>query len=350
MDSLTQIVLGASVSEVVLGKQIGNRALLLGAIGGTIPDLDVVSNLFMSEVDSLGFHRGISHSIFFAFSFSAFMAYVVHRWYSRYDGSHRLSYMNVGFWNYYKLFFWTFLTHSILDCFTTYGTQLFAPFSNYRVAFNNISVADPLYTVPFLVCLIIASFYKKDHRKRRFFNHLGLGISSLYMMITLWNMDTITDVFKQKLQDNGVEYNRLRVSPTILNNVLWYCVAESDSSYYINYHTLVNADAYQEIVEVKKNHALIGDVRDDHTLETLKWFSNDYYAIIDLGGGKLQFNDMRFGTFTQKYENAQDYIFNFVIELNKNGQFEMLKSNAGPPDDFEGKRMASFLWKSIKGE
>jgi len=41
MDSLTQIVLGAAVAEVVGGKKLGNKAPLWGAIAGTIPDLDV---------------------------------------------------------------------------------------------------------------------------------------------------------------------------------------------------------------------------------------------------------------------------------------------------------------------
>jgi inner membrane protein len=44
MDSLTQIVLGASVGEAVAGKKIGNKAMLWGAIAGTIPDLDVLLN------------------------------------------------------------------------------------------------------------------------------------------------------------------------------------------------------------------------------------------------------------------------------------------------------------------
>ena len=65
MDSLTQIVLGAACGEAVLGKKIGNRALLFGAIGGTIPDLDVFigSLLYGNEIDAMVFHRGIMHSI-----------------------------------------------------------------------------------------------------------------------------------------------------------------------------------------------------------------------------------------------------------------------------------------------
>lgn len=67
MDSLTQIVLGAACGEAVLGKKIGNKALLFGAIGGTIPDLDVLvgSWIYGNEIDAMLFHRGFMHSIFF---------------------------------------------------------------------------------------------------------------------------------------------------------------------------------------------------------------------------------------------------------------------------------------------
>ena len=68
MDSITQIVLGAACGEIALGKKIGNKAILFGAIGGTIPDLDVLigSLYYSNEIDSLAFHRGFMHSIIFA--------------------------------------------------------------------------------------------------------------------------------------------------------------------------------------------------------------------------------------------------------------------------------------------
>ena len=63
MDSVTQIVLGAAVGEAVLGKKIGNKAMVLGAIAGTIPDLDVIANYFTDTVSALEIHRGFTHSI-----------------------------------------------------------------------------------------------------------------------------------------------------------------------------------------------------------------------------------------------------------------------------------------------
>ena len=68
MDSLTQLALGAAVGEIVLGKKAGNRAMLWGAVGGTIPDLDILANFITDEMTALAFHRSITHSFLFAFT------------------------------------------------------------------------------------------------------------------------------------------------------------------------------------------------------------------------------------------------------------------------------------------
>lgn len=79
MDSLTQIILGAAVGEAVLGKKIGNKAMLYGAIAGTIPDLDVLTSFFTDTVSALEIHRGFTHSIFFSVLFAPVFAYIVTR-------------------------------------------------------------------------------------------------------------------------------------------------------------------------------------------------------------------------------------------------------------------------------
>ena len=73
MDSVTQIVLGAAIGEAVLGRKVGNKAMLYGAIAGTIPDLDVVSRYFVDTVTALEYHRGFTHSICFLYSLHPFL-------------------------------------------------------------------------------------------------------------------------------------------------------------------------------------------------------------------------------------------------------------------------------------
>jgi inner membrane protein len=66
MDSITQGVLGAAIGEAILGKKIGSKGAIIGAIVATIPDLDVILYLFYSKFEMLSIHRGFSHSIVFS--------------------------------------------------------------------------------------------------------------------------------------------------------------------------------------------------------------------------------------------------------------------------------------------
>ena len=50
MDSLSQIVLGAAVGEVVLGRRIGNRAMVWGAVAG-MKQLRVLKKLLMEQAE-----------------------------------------------------------------------------------------------------------------------------------------------------------------------------------------------------------------------------------------------------------------------------------------------------------
>lgn len=279
MDSLTQIVLGAACGEAVLGKKIGNKALLFGAIGGTIPDLDVFvgSWLYGNEIDAMLFHRGFMHSILFSVLAAFLLGWIVHR---LYNSGKRLDLTTRKDW--VCLFFWSLFTHPILDCFTPYGTQLFAPISNYRVAFNNIAVVDPVYTLPFLICLIVLMFFNRQSKTRRLWLKLGIGISSAYMVFTFGNKFYMDSVFKTTLDAMDVNYSRFYAQPTIFNNVLWYGVAETDSVYHVGYYSLLDkGNAFSDFRALPKVRDLSPD--DYERIKDLTWFSNDYFSIYKTG-------------------------------------------------------------------
>ena len=84
MDSLTQIVLGASVAEASLGRKIGNKAILIGAIAGTIPDLDIVLRFFVDELSASELHRGFSHSLIFPFFAAPFFGWLLKKKYLKF--------------------------------------------------------------------------------------------------------------------------------------------------------------------------------------------------------------------------------------------------------------------------
>jgi len=347
MDSVTQIVLGAAVGEAVLGKKMGNKAVLVGGIAGTIPDLDVLFSPFMSEVDGLAFHRGISHSILFAVIGALFFGWISFRIFNKkrtqisgYDKS-RGSLLE---WQ--MLFLLGLLTHTLLDCFTMYGTQLFAPFSDYRVAFNTIAVADIFYTIPFIFCLIMTMISKPASRRRTLWNYAGLTISSLYLLFTVVNKSIVTSKFKEALSEQNIPYRDMIVGPTILTNFLWSVTADEGEVYYSAQYSWFDTSPIKYNV-IKKNHDLISDGEDDRTIGILKWFTKGFYNVLELPDDKIQVNDLRFGTFNNDDETKQ-YIFRFVLEQQGNGEYKMLSADGGPPPG-EEKQVFSDLWARIKG-
>lgn len=339
MDSLTQIVLGAACGEAVLGKKIGNKALLFGAIGGTIPDLDVFvgSLLYGNEIDAMLFHRGFMHSVLFSVLAAFLLGWLVHK---LYDSGKRLHITTQRDWT--KLFFWSLFTHPILDCFTPYGTQLFAPFSNYRVAFNNIAVADPLYTAPFLICLIILMFFNRKSNRRRLWLKLGIGISSFYMLLTIFNKIYVDNVFENSLSDKGINYSRYSAQPAILNNVLWYGIAETEEAYQVGFYSLFDSsNRFSDWQTIPKTRALTKAEYND--IKGLAWFSNDYFNVDLIDDDNYLYKDLRYPLVETR--NGYKAVFN--LRLFKDGDRLNMKPFAPEMEDFEYTMDA--LWRRLKG-
>lgn len=399
MDSITQITLGAAVAEVVAGKKIGNRAILWGAVAGTIPDLDIISTLFMDDIDSLAFHRGISHSILFAVVGSFLFGWLVDRLYqlkyhryiasvawgglflliflgvngNLFGGEMNLPKLGVSllfllgtlyfvynkyyvkertlpeanYWLWVKLFFWAVVTHPILDCFTMYGTQLFQPFSDMRVSFDNISVADPLYTVPFLGCVILMSFFSRSSRRRRIINWTGIVISSIYMLFTIYNKQRINYIFENSLRTANIEYNKYVTGPTILNNVLWHGAAETDTSIVYGLYSFYDKDKEFDLIHMPKKDYLLEVKPDDRAINTLKWFSDGMYTVMRKKDGRLQMNDMRYGTYTEEGELEDRFIFKFILTKNEEGYYDMEEDRRRPDDN--PSKLIDDLWSRMKG-
>jgi len=339
MDSLTQIILGAACGEAVLGKKIGNKALLFGAIGGTIPDLDVfVGNLvYGNKIDAMLFHRGFMHSIVFTVLAAFIFGWLVHK---LYNSGKRLHSTTQKDW--INLFFWSLFTHPILDCFTPYGTQLFAPFSSYRVALNNIAVADPAYTLPFLICMIVLMCFRRTSSQRRLWLKMGIGISSIYMIFTLGNKLYIDSVFRKSLKHSEISVMRFSTQPAIFNNILWYGIAETEASYFVSDYSLLDSKSrFLNFTEVPKRRDLKPSEYKD--IQGLAWFSNQYYSVHKLNENEFQYNDLRYPLLD--IDNPNSSVFSLLLYKDEN----RLNMKPFTPKFESLGKVFNSLWERIKG-
>lgn len=331
MDSLTQIVLGAAVGEAVLGKKVGNKAMLYGAIAGTIPDLDILASHFTDTVSALEIHRGFTHSIVFSVLFAPLFGWLV----SRYE-----KYKDYKGWAW--LFFWAFITHPILDAHTTWGTQLFWPL-DLRLAFKTIFVIDPLYTVPFLVFLILTMFQKRTSKKRRLYNGIGLSWSMAYLALSFVLKGLAFTKFEDALLTQDINYEKIDTRPSPLNTILWNANIEINDAYLLGSYSFFDT---QEIVfdSYPKNHHLLGDLIEHDKVKRMIAISEGWYIITE-HGGKLYFNDLRFGLLGLE-PNSENFVFKFEINVDASGNVNFIEQEKKPDD---AKELISNLWERIKG-
>jgi inner membrane protein len=323
MDSLTQIVLGAAVGEAVAGRKLGNKALLWGAIAGTIPDLDVLANPLLDMVGQLSFHRSVTHSFFFALVASPIFGWVLWRLYKNEHATFR---------DWTLLFFLGFTTHAILDSFTTWGTQLFWPFTNYGVAFYNIFVIDPLYTVPFLICVIAVLFYDRRDPKRRRWNNAGLIISSLYIVFSFGAQAYAKNAFQQSLSEQGIDFDSQIVKATPLNTLLWSATAETEDGFYTGFYSILDKD--QDIrysFEPRQAH-LLDEYRGHPKMERLLEITKGYHAVEEAPEG-IRIKDLRFGQFDGWQEGKGQYVFVYHVWRKDDGSLQFEEINNRPKID-----------------
>ncbi|MBP7184281.1 MAG: metal-dependent hydrolase [Saprospiraceae bacterium] len=309
MDSLTHVIFGAAVGEVVMGKKIGAKAQLIGAIAGSFPDIDVFLTKFIH--DDFGYfriHRGYTHALFIHLFLALLLGWLCHIIFRRK--------YQLGAW--YKLWIIGLVTHSLLDCCTTFGTQLFLPFSNYIVGFNNIAVVDPFFTLPFLVFIVWSLFYKKENPFRLKLNYMALGFAAIYMVFTLVNKFTVHTKFENQLKSQNITYSSLSTTPTMFNNFLWNAIATTPDSIYFGEYSLFQSRTNIEFKKFSKGNAYKSGYESD-ALSVLDWFSQGKYVITkDSDDHKINFFITKWGRAAFDETDDPKMNFRFYTTLIKN--------------------------------
>ncbi|OAV43247.1 metal-dependent hydrolase [Lewinella sp. 4G2] len=409
MDSLSQIVLGAAVGEAVLGRKVGNRAMLWGGICGTLPDLDVFANAVSDPMSALAYHRAFTHSLPFALLAAPLVGLAIHRFYGGKEGPvpGRAAFpillvafyvlltvgsllmpievykvpqitlvitlvfaaiflgvgglrwlrgfpdvlQNAGWRGWSWLAFAAIVTHPLLDCFTAYGTQFLQPFASSRIAWNTISVADPLYTIPFLILLIWARTRVQGTGARRKLNTAGLILSSAYLLLTVVNYFNVESVMDDTLADRGIVAEQRVVSPSILNNILWSGTAKgADGIYYFSQYSLFDQERnFAPFIRIDGNHKLIAPYVEDRDVRILRWFTKEYYGVIPTeSAGTVQVNDLRYGLIADDPNDPTSYIFSWRLDTTRR-PVQVVQEFAGPREEMEPSVWLGKLWERLQG-
>lgn len=283
MDSVSQLALGAAVGVAVMGRRTAVwKAALWGGVCGTLPDLDSFIE-HGDPVSNMTLHRGASHALLYLSLLSPLLAALIARLHGELG---RLPRWWLAVWL-------ALVTHPLLDTMTVYGTQLALPFSKEPFGVGSIFIIDPLYTLPLLVGVCAALLARDSGRGRRW-NQAGLALSTAYLVWSFAAQQHVSGVARQALAAEGVPVERLLVTPTPFNTLLWRVVAVTPQGYLEGFRSLFDGDERLRFDAFPRGEALFDRLRGNRHAERLAWFSRGFYKTAAVGR-HIVVSDLRMG-------------------------------------------------------
>ena len=342
MDSITQGALGGLCGELTLRKELGWRAFAWGVLFGTLPDLDVITFPFIDDVQRLSWHRGLSHSIIVMVIASVFFGWLLAKIHRR---------RGVGFKKAAFFVFITWSSHVAIDCFTTYGTQIYEPFSKYRFASNNMSIIDISFTLPMLLALLIALFLKKSSALRSWVGRAALIWISLYTAASFVMKSKAEEFFRTQLTEQSITPSRMMTAPTLSNIFLWRMLAETEGEYHVAYWSLFDAvDRDLRIDTVEKGHDKLSGFDPYREMQQIKWFTKGWYVGVDHpdDADTVLLVDMRFGELCSTSSKTPVFIWSLKENAEADGGVDFQKVSYRTK--VEAKEVIGLLWGRILGK
>ena len=269
MDPLSQGALGVAVAQAFAPRERVVVAGVLGGLAGLAPDLDVLVQASDDPLLFLTFHRQFSHVLVFIPLGALLCAGVAFPFVRR----------RLGFPAIYGYCLVGYASHGLLDAFTSYGTQLLWPASDVRVAWNQIAVVDPLFTVPLLGAVVAAMVWRSPRWAR-----LGCVWALVVLSAGGVQRERAQAVALEVAANRGHTPTEALAKPSFGNGLVWKTLYEHAGRYYVDavrlgFDPLVypGVDVPRLVIE-RDLPWLEPDTRQARDLERFRWFSSDHLA------------------------------------------------------------------------
>lgn len=218
MDPFTQGVFGSLWAQSAARARDLPGAAAAGFLAGLAADLDVLIRSPTDPLLAVEYHRHFTHALVFVPAGALAVSLILWPIFKR----------RLPFGLLYAFCLLGFLSHGLLDAATSYGTRLFWPFSEVRIAWNFISVVDPLFTLPITVLLGVALF-KRARRPVM----LAVAWAAVYLILGGVQQDRAERILDAWAADQGLVVERRLAKPAFGNLVLWRGLVDNGQGFYV---------------------------------------------------------------------------------------------------------------------
>lgn len=277
MDPITQGAFGAAFTQLVAKPDKLAKAAIIGALAGMAPDLDVLIRSSEDSLLALEYHRQFTHSLLFIPFGGLICSLVLHPLLGKRFGN--------SFW---QTLLWCIVgvaTHGLLDSCTSYGTQLFSPVSNTRIAWDIISIIDPLVTIPLLFFIILAA-----RRRSKAVIFIGVLYLGLYFGFATFQHQRALSAGQKLALQRGLNIENLEAKPSFANLFIWKIITTTKDAFYVDAIKIGWQNNRVWEGDSIKKFSLARDLpwlannpekypQQQQDIERFRWFSSGYIAL-----------------------------------------------------------------------
>lgn len=334
MDPLTHSTFGMAVAMVVAPRGYRRQAALAGLAAGLLPDADI---FIRSEADPLlgvEYHRHFTHSVAFQpiiALLAASIAWLLLRGKTPWRPLF-LPALAAG------------LSHIFCDAWTSYGTRLWWPFAETRVAWDMVSIIDPFVTLPLLAGVVLGLW--RPHGRAV---PVALGVLGFYLCLSLVQQQRAMNTLEKIASERGHTLERVTVKPSFANIIVWRGLYQSGG----HYHSVAIRPGFTETVIVEGDSLPVFDVasararlgansRLARDLGRFAHFSDQWVAEVAAPDGESRvLGDVRYSMLPQKMRPLWGIGMN-PDAADQSAPWMNLRVISGPD--------RSGLWQLVKGE
>jgi inner membrane protein len=311
MDSVTQAVLGAGIAAAVAPAGHRRKALLAGALLGTVPDLDVLID-YGGAVENFTYHRGFSHSLFVLLPLSVVLWLGLRKlWAPALEAP--------GRW--FAVISLALLTHPLLDAHTAYGTQLFWPLDVPPTMWATVFIIDPLFTLPLLIAAVATAFRPRSAWSTPLLRG-AVMLSALYLGWSWIAQTAVKQHANEVLASMNLPEAKIFVTPTPFNTILWRIVVQTENGYLEGFDSLLLDEPTIEFTAYPSAREAMAEAATLWAVDRLRWFSHDFVKA-EVRDGRLLLSDLRMG-------QEPFYVFTHVVARRGNPHWEEIPSELLP--------------------
>jgi len=219
LDILTQGLIGAGLAQAGARRNEIHLATGIGLVAGLLADADVLIQSSSDPLLQIEYHRHFTHSMFFiplGALIAALLLWPVIR--RRLPLSRIYLYALLGY-----------TLSGFLDVCTSYGTYWLWPLVDQRLAFNLISIVDPLFTGILLIGVI-----RSWRGKTPVASRVALLLAGSYLLLGWFQHDRAQQEILKVARERGHSIERALVKPTMGNLLLWRSIYEAGGRFYVD--------------------------------------------------------------------------------------------------------------------